>query len=329
MEPSAIFSFSLTPLQRRRQRNYVQLAAYVTGQRLRARDGRSFWRKSSESIIAWKLHGSTRDLEEFANLTESAERRCDALVGRHVVVALPRGLPGETLMRMAEGLAETIRQTCGVPVVLAVHHEAKPDRDLNPHAHLLFGGRPFDDLTGTFSRRRFRPLDAARTGGPIIESFRKRWEEIVNSHLPPLTQKVSRLSHVRRGITRIPKMHLGPSASAAERRGIRTVKGDFNRLVDTIAQLDADIAKLDAARLEALSEEAALPLSPIRTNVLRSETVDAKQVEGRTNRASENLLSDDLGLEPLDRKTLIEALPSSQCVPHQRPLGDQADRPLP
>lgn len=259
----AIYFFSLTTLQRRKGRSFVQVAAYVTGERLESSNGQTFGRKSSEALIRWGLHGSARPLNEFANLTENAERRCDSTVGRHVIVALPRGLSDDRMLGLAEGLADAISKTCSVPVVFALHRENKRGDEGNPHAHLLFGGRPFDDATGCFARKRFRDLDNAKSGAAIVEFFRERWAQLLNSVLPDSAPKVTHLSYARQGLLKIAQRHLGPNAAAAERKGVRTAAGDRNRLADEINELDRQITALTLEKNKLMEQEAEEMLAPL------------------------------------------------------------------
>ena len=61
-------------------------------------------------------------------------------------------------------------------------------------------------------------------------------------------QRIDHRSYERQGIDQIPTVHLGVAASAMEKRGIRTERGDLNREIEVtnqkLRQLKARIAKL-------------------------------------------------------------------------------------
>jgi hypothetical protein len=62
------------------------------------------------------------------------------------------------------------------------------------------------------------------------------------------TERVEHRSYERQGIDQIPIVHLGVAASAMEKRGIRTERGDLNREIEVtnkhLRQLKARISKL-------------------------------------------------------------------------------------
>lgn len=268
---SAIYSLSIETLPRRKGRNLLQLAAYISNLTLKYWKGRkTFKRKLAEDVRRCELLGTALTPEEFFNRSEKAERRKDANVGRHMIVALPRfditeptadnprpavaaldacdGDPDtERMMTILRQMAAFLHQLLGVPVFFAYHRpvpgSGKPD---NPHGHFVFGPRPWDEETQTFAKNRFRALDAAKTGGPLIELIRLRWEEIVNAGLEPGMKPVSRLSHVRKGDGLIAKRHLGYQVCATERiRPGSTRTAQFNQLVDRRTELAKEIHQLE------------------------------------------------------------------------------------
>ncbi|MCI8812991.1 MAG: MobA/MobL family protein, partial [Oscillibacter sp.] len=61
-------------------------------------------------------------------------------------------------------------------------------------------------------------------------------------------QRIDHRSYERQGIDLIPTVHLGVAASAMDKRGIRTERGDLNREIEVtnqkLRQLKARISKL-------------------------------------------------------------------------------------
>lgn len=146
---------------------------------------------------------------------------------------------------MVVAMAEEINRLLGVPVVVALHDNAgEPDKPRNPHGHLIFATRVWNERIQSFGGKT-RALDVATTGSVIIEHFRKTWEDIVNAGLPAGVPKVSRLSHARAGRNRIPRRHLGEQATELEGKGIRTRGGNFNRRVDQLDRVAAQRIKVE------------------------------------------------------------------------------------
>jgi len=301
---SAIFSLSIETLPRRKGRNLLQLAAYISNLTLKYwKEKKTFKRKSTEDVRGCELLGTALTPEEFFNRSEQAERREDANVGRHMIVALPRfdiaeptadnpraagaemgrcsvDQDTERMMTILRQMAAFLSELLGVPVFFAYHRpvpgSGKPD---NPHGHFVFGPRPWDEETQTFAPTRFRALDVAKTGGPLIELIRLRWEEIVNASLEPGMKPVSRLSHVRKGDGLIARRHLGYQVCAIERMRLGSTRtAQFNRLIDRRAELAREIQQLE--REEGLLNEeihqlTTADLTPMSAAASRSVATDA------------------------------------------------------
>lgn len=68
--------------------------------------------------------------------------------------------------------------------------------------------------------KKTRILDAAKTGGPEIESLRELWaiqcNEALERHQKPA--RIDHRSYERQGVDEIPTLHLGPTSTTMERR---------------------------------------------------------------------------------------------------------------
>jgi len=107
-------------------------------------------------------------------------------------------------------------------------------------------------------------------------AIRKQWAELVNQHLAALgrSERVDHLSNQARCIDLVPTRHLGVAATALERRGVTTERGNFNRNVAEINSiwvklkaLDAELQVQEMAQLERVNED---------TEVLTPEETDAE-----------------------------------------------------
>jgi hypothetical protein len=293
----AIYHLDLKTLPRLKRRNFVQMAAYLTGEQLvYHKNGRVFTRASSEDVRGWEVVGTALSLEEISNRTEKVETRENATVGRHVVVALPLGMTQAEMMNLLRQFADYLSQAAQVPVVFALHDTSHDlTKPPNPHGHLIFGGRPWDELTQSFAARRLKALyDRYGEGPKFIENMRLEWEQLVNASLPVLTPPVSRLSHARRGISRPARRHLGAYATAQERRtGKLTRDGEFNSRIDDLEAHDGALneVRMEIAALESelgTTDETLLPLTAadsraVAENQVHQSTLaaDAEEVLAR------------------------------------------------
>ena len=91
------------------------------------------------------------------------------------------------------------------------------------------------------NKRNRRELPAERSAA---------WAQLCNQELEQNghAERVDHCSYERQGIDQIPTVHLGVAASAMEKRGIRTERGDLNREIEVtnkrLRQLKARISKL-------------------------------------------------------------------------------------
>ena len=142
----------------------------------------------------------------------------------------------------------------------------------NPHAHVMLTMRPIEQ-DGTWGAKQKKEYILDQQGEKIYdrkkrqykcksipatdwneqtkaEEWRAAWAEICNRALEQNghAERIDHRSYERRGIDQIPTVHLGVAASAMEKRGIRTERGDLNREIEVtnqkLRQLKARIAKL-------------------------------------------------------------------------------------
>jgi hypothetical protein len=186
--------------------------------------------------------------QELWNRVEASEKRKDAQLARDYRVPIPFGLTDEEAGDLAEDIARFISDALLVPVSIGLHRDA--DRDalghLKPadkqgfHAHLYFPTRALDlsrtDVTeGTAGSTGFGPkltmLSNKRESAAWVELLNNRWAELSNGalagagHAPVIDHR----SYVRQGIDAAPQPKMGVAATAMERKGISTARGDVLR----------------------------------------------------------------------------------------------------
>ncbi|KXV22617.1 conjugal transfer protein TraA, partial [Acetobacter malorum] len=105
----------------------------------------------------------------------------------------------------------------GVAADVALHAPSAGGDDRNYHAHILTTTREVEaDGLG----KKTRILDAAKTGGPEIESLRELWamqcNEALERHQQPA--RIDHRSYERQGVDEMPTIHLGPTSTTMERK---------------------------------------------------------------------------------------------------------------
>ena len=136
-------------------------------------------------------------------------------------------------------------------VDLAIHDESN-EGNKNIHAHIMTTLRPINEKgqwqpkskkeyvldkngekiklkSGNYKTRKVELTDWNDKGN--AEKWRESFASLCNRYLEKnnLEKRVDHRSFERQGIEEIPTIHLGASASALERKGIETDKGNINR----------------------------------------------------------------------------------------------------
>ena len=149
------------------------------------------------------------------NAAEQAETRKNSTVAREYEIALPAELSAEARRELALGLAREISERHGVAVDVAIHAPGREGDQRNHHAHLLTTTRR---IGPEGLGEKTRELDQKTSGE--VERWRGRWAEMQNVALERAgsVERVDHRSHQRQGIEQEATVHMGPSATAMERR---------------------------------------------------------------------------------------------------------------
>jgi hypothetical protein len=215
------------------------------------------------------------DPQELWNRVERAERRCDSQVARDYRIPVPFGLSDAQAGDLSEQMARFICDELHVPVSLGLHRDAdrdalgnlKPSEKQGFHAHLYFPTRPLLDVAdGTDGKGaasmgfgpKLHEFSKQHLGSAFIELLNCRWSELANDYARKAGSgsKYEYKSYKRLGINIQPQPTLGQSATAMERRGIYTNKGDSLREAMVMAQVyeKAHAGALKAQHAQALQD---------------------------------------------------------------------------
>ena len=182
------------------------------------------------------------DRERLWNAAELAEVRKNATVAREYEIALPAELSAEARRELALGLAREISERHGVAVDVSIHAPGREGDQRNHHAHLLTTTRR---LGPEGLGEKTRELDQKQSGE--VERWRERWAEMQNRalELANVPDRVDHRSHQRQGIEQEPTVHMGPSATAMERRAeqVAAREGRAYEPVTAVGQHNAGVVE--------------------------------------------------------------------------------------
>lgn len=236
----AIYHCSIKPVSRGAGRSAPAAAAYRAGERLadeRTGEVHNYTRKQGVEYTELILPDRVNlDREQLWNSAEKAEKRKDARVAREFELALPAELTPVERRKLATDFAKNLVDRYGVAADVAVHEPSRNGDQRNHHAHILITTRQVTAQgmgEKTDLEREDKALRAMRkpSGREQIEALRADWATRCNMALKRAghQERVSHKSLEEQGIEREPTHHLGPTATAMERRGERSERGDLNR----------------------------------------------------------------------------------------------------
>lgn len=149
------------------------------------------------------------DRSALWNEVEAVEKRKDAQLCREVEVAIPRELTVEQQRQLVLDFAREQFVARGMVADVAFHHQ---DGE-NPHAHILL-------TTRTIGPDGFGQKAREWNDKQLLEQWRSQWAEHANRALERAghAERIDHRSLADQGIDRQPTQHLGPTATAIERR---------------------------------------------------------------------------------------------------------------
>jgi len=231
----ATYHLSAKTISRSHGRSATGAAAYRTGARIAdERTGivHDYRRRQGVEarllILPDNAPDWASDRARLWNAAEGAETRKNSTVAREFEIALPAELDAEQRQRLAVDFARELVLRHGCAADVAIHRPGRAGDSRNHHAHLLLTTRR---LTAAGFTEKTRELDDLKSGE--IGRWRARFAEVQNARLREagVEARVDHRSLEAQAIDREATIHLGPAATALERRGIPTRLGENNREV--------------------------------------------------------------------------------------------------
>lgn len=274
----AIYHQAINIIDRKTGRSAVASAAYRAGEKIddeRTGEIHDYSRKCG--IVHSELAlpgGGTEDRATYWNRVEKHHKRGDAILSREVEIAIPAELDERQRQQLASRFSRELADKYGVAADLNIHkpHRAKAD-NRNHHAHIMLSACS-TAADGTLGKKvvELDPIHCQRNKLENMADWtRNRWAELANDALRKaghqnqidhrslkaqregllaMAQDIENLDlepavvvtfrREAEALNRPATIHLGPAATALERRGIRTERGDYNRDVIDLVTTKAD-----------------------------------------------------------------------------------------
>ena len=203
------------------------------------------------------------DPQTLWNAVDAAETSVNAQTARSMLFALPRELTDEQNLALVRDFCQKEFVDKGMVCNFFYHDKG----DGNPHVHIMLTLRAMDENgkwlpksknvysldengnrirvpNGSWKRVKVDTVDwNERKYGEI---WRQDWAAAQNAALEAVgrMERVDMRSLERQGVEdRLPQKHLGPTASALERKGISSERGDENRKIISVNKMLASLQK--------------------------------------------------------------------------------------
>lgn len=248
----AIFHLNVRVVSRGQNQFAADALGYISGEQLVRPNGNKIPRhlvgRRADEIVGVGAIGWSGNLQALSNAVETSERRCDASLGRRIIVALPSELDDSAREKLVRGFALKLRDKHGCAVAFAIHRPSESGDHRNHHAHLFVTERAVNG-SSEFAAKKIGEFNVARGGRATVDFWRSEWEKRTNAALEKagVATRISAASHQANGIPLTPTKHIGLRATAAERKGKNYKYGNTEsnrRIVDADQPLVAarDIA---------------------------------------------------------------------------------------
>ena len=252
------FHFNISMISRGKSKSAVASAAYISCEKIKNEwDGVTHDYHNKKGLLHSEIFLPENIPKEFQNRSflwnsvELNEKTSNAQLARNFIIALPKELSFEENKKLITEFIQENFVSKGMIADLAIHDESS-ERNKNIHAHIMTTLRPINEKgqwqakskkeyvldkngekiklkSGNYKTRKVELTDWNDKGN--AEKWRESFATLCNQYLEKnnLEKRVDHRSYKRQGIEEIPTIHLGASASALEKKGIETDKGNINR----------------------------------------------------------------------------------------------------
>ena len=230
----AIYHLSVKTFSRSNGQSAIAAVAYRAGAKIRCdheRRDHDYSKKRdvihSEIFLPPNAPSWATDRQQLWNEVERAEKRKNSTVAREFEVALPNELNEQQRIALVQDFAKQIVARHGCAVDAHLHDDkASYKSKENQHAHIMLTTRRLEPEGFT---KKTRELDEKKSGEVVY--WREQWAKTANEHLREYGIEIDHRSLKDQGLEREPTIKMGVAASALERKGVKTDRGDINREV--------------------------------------------------------------------------------------------------
>lgn len=230
----AIYHLSVKTFSRSNGQSATAAVAYRAGAKIHCdheRRDHDYSKKRdvihSEIFLPPNAPSWATERQQLWNEVERAEKRKNSTVAREFEVALPNELNEEQRIALVQDFAKQIVARHGCAVDAHLHDDKGSYKSKeNQHAHIMLTTRRLEPEGFT---KKTRELDEKKSGEVVY--WREQWAKTANEHLREYGIEIDHRSLKDQGLEREPTIKMGVAASALERKGIKTDRGDINREV--------------------------------------------------------------------------------------------------
>lgn len=277
----------------------------------------------SEILLPPHAPERLKDRETLWNEVEKIEKHPKAQLAYSFDIALQNEFTREENMELVKQFLQDEFVSRGMIVDYAIHEKDAGENGIeNPHFHVMCPIRPLnpDGSWGAKQRREyildehgnripngkgdyeFNAVPTTDWGSPErLEAWRKAWADCCNAKFEEkqLAVKVDNRSYKRQGIEQIPTIHEGSAVRQMEARGIKTDKGNLNRLIRATNQKLREITRrikelwkiIQEAKEQLEKEEQVARQSPNLITIL-NQYLDHRNAGAWSNKAKVKNLQD-------------------------------------
>jgi hypothetical protein len=186
------------------------------------------------------------DAQTLWNAVEASEKRKDAQLAREIIVALPKEFNLEEQIEVLRAYLQENFVKIGICADFSIHDKG----DGNPHAHIML-------TTRNVTPDGFGKKNTNWNKKELLIEWRKAWANTNNKMFERkgLTERIDHRSYKEQGVDRLPYIHMGHEATALEKKGIRTRRGDYNREIQRRNEASETRAALMDANFKMRQEE--------------------------------------------------------------------------
>jgi len=200
------------------------------------------------------------DSETLWNAVESSEKRKDAQLAREIIVALPKELNLDEQVEVLRVYSQENFVKTGMIADFSIHDKGEG----NPHAHIMLATR-------NVSRDGFGKKNTGWNKKELLLKWRETWADTNNNMFERkgLTERIDHRSYKEQGIDRLPYIHMGHEATALEKKGVRTKRGDYNREIQRRNEASETRAALMDANFKMRQEDLLIKVKPFFRNFFK------------------------------------------------------------